>query len=203
MEPTPEGKLSRQKKKELANGDANLISAVAREKLRVLKADDVLALFRGSDRVRSDLDKAVQANRGSCIVIREFSLCKAEWEFRAFYCKGKLTALSQYCYRQYFEEVVRKREEVERIIKDFFEKVEIPYESCVCDLYLTWNKEKANVQIVEFNPWFADTGALLFSWKSEKDRNILANGPFEFRFVSEIGKLILFLFFVMTFFFVS
>lgn len=52
------------------------------------------------------------------------------------------------------------------------------------DVVLLWNDEKGKVpptvKLIEINPWFQDTGALLFSWKSEQDRQILRNG-FEFR----------------------
>ena len=186
MKPTPVIS-TREEKKELANGDCNLISTIVREKMKVCSADEAFEMFKGSDRVRSDLDKAVQAKKGSCIVVREFDLCKPEWEFRAFVSHGKLTGLSQYCYRQYFPEVVEKKKEIETLVKEFFQKVKLPFESAVVDVYLSMdNKQKATVKIVEFNPWFADTGALLFSWKSEKDRNILANGPFEFRVLEEI-----------------
>jgi hypothetical protein len=39
------------------------------------------------------------------------------------------------------------------------------------------------VLIIELNPFFSDTGACLFSWKSANDRHIIQNGPFELRVV--------------------
>jgi len=39
--------------------------------------------------------------------------------------------------------------------------------------------------IIELNPFFADTGACLFSWKSNVDRDIISKGPFEFRILEK------------------
>lgn len=35
--------------------------------------------------------------------------------------------------------------------------------------------------VIELNPFFADTGACLFNWKSAADRKAIQSGPFEFR----------------------
>ncbi len=67
-----------------------------------------------------------------------------------------------------------------------------PMDNFVCDVFLTWqNDGTAKVEIIELNPWFADTGALLFSWKSEEDRRILggggaAGGKTEFRYLTDV-----------------
>ena len=44
------------------------------------------------------------------------------------------------------------------------------------------------VYIIELNPFYAQTGAALFSWK--KDRDLFVNGPLEFRARTEIDDKI-------------
>jgi hypothetical protein len=110
----------------IANNDANLISQVARELFKVSSGAQVLALLSKSSRVQSDLEKA--RSRGSVLVLREFSLCDPAYEFRAFVHKRHLTGVSQYCYRQYFNEMLKRRPEIEHAITSFFHKV--CYVSC-------------------------------------------------------------------------
>ncbi len=189
MQRTPLLATLRQKRL-LANDDANLISAIARELFRVSSGREVVALLRASDRVMSDLEKARQAQRGSCLVLRRFALCMPAYEFRAFVFKRRLTGVSQYCYRQYFPEMLSRRPQLEAAIVAFFGRTmaRFPMENFVCDVFVTWHGEQVErVEIIELNPWFADTGALLFSWKNEDDRRILRgdvkrNEP-EFRYL--------------------
>lgn len=163
-------------KRLIANADANLISTVARELFRVDSGKAILALCLKSSRVMSDLEKA--RGRGSVLVLREFNLCLPEFEFRCFVYRRTLTAVSQYCYSQYFPEMLERRPQIEAAITAFFAKTMplYPMENFVCDLFLQFdggNSSIPKVEIVELNPFFNDTGALLFSWKSEQDRKIL------------------------------
>jgi hypothetical protein len=198
MQKTPVFATLRQKRL-LANDDANLISTIARELFRVSSGKEVVTLLRASDRVVSDLEKARQAQRGSCLVLRRFSLCVPAYEFRAFVFNRRLTGVSQYCYRQYFPEMLKRRPQLEAAIVAFFDSsmARFPMENFVCDLFVTWrggdegeNAIVERVEIIELNPWFADTGALLFDWKSEEDRRILRgeakrNEP-EFRYLPDV-----------------
>ena len=168
----------------IANEDCILLSTLARELFRVSSGRDILDLFSKSSRVISDLQKAQDAHRGSTIVLREFTLCAPESEFRVFFCKGNLTGISQYCYSQFFPNLLKQKTEIERLIVDFFKSVTFPFDSFVCDVVVLLN---AKVFIIEFNPWFNDTGALLFSWKSETDRAILrGDEPMQFRVCTEM-----------------
>ncbi len=86
---------TQRRKRLIANDDANLISSVARELFRVTSGAEALRMCRDSARVRSDLEKARQARRGSVIVLRRFTLCLPDLEFRAFVHSRKLTGVSQ------------------------------------------------------------------------------------------------------------
>lgn len=101
-------------------------------------------------------------------------------EFRAFVHKRQLNALSQYCYYQYFADLVSNKLQIQQKILDFFAKIKdlIPHENYVIDFAIVNNDR---VLIIELNPFFGDTGACLFSWREPKDVNIMKNGPFEFR----------------------
>jgi hypothetical protein len=66
------------KERQIANEDCNLLSTVARELFRVQNAAQILAQFSQSNRVKSDLQKARDAKRGSTIVLRKFQLCLPE-----------------------------------------------------------------------------------------------------------------------------
>jgi len=60
-----------------------------------------------SSRIREDLMKAVSSLKpiSLSIVIREFLVMDPALEFRGFVYKNQLTALTQYCYHQYFEKL--------------------------------------------------------------------------------------------------
>jgi hypothetical protein len=83
--------------------------------------------------------------------------------------------------------VLKRRKVIEAAIVSFFQRTNFSFESFVCDVVLSWKESSPTVSIIEFNPWFNDTGALLFSWKSEADRSILGGkAPFEFRVLEEV-----------------
>ena len=160
------------------------VSTCARELFRVQSGDEILKLFERSHRVVSDLQKATDAGKGSVIVLRQFTLCLPEDEFRCFVHQGKLTGISQYCYSLLFPTVVKNKAHIEELIRELFQSFPFPFESFVCDVVIVGNER---AEIIEINPWIADTGALLFSWKDERDRAVLGGKlPFEFRIREEM-----------------
>lgn len=86
------------------------------------------------------------------IIIREWKDILAKNEFRGFVSKRKLTALSQYCYMQYYPELVKEKKKYKRLIKKFFESIKdsIPMENSVVDFGVF---EDGTVKIIEINPF--------------------------------------------------
>ncbi len=131
------------------------------------------------------------AKRGSVIVLRRFGLCKPEFEFRCFVYGRNLTGCSQYCHGVFFPELIKRRDAIEKAISAFFEKTAplYPMENFICDVFLKWEEKDPlpQVEIIELNPFFNDTGALLFDWKNQRDRDILGGREkMEFRFVEHV-----------------
>eukprot|EP01084_Bolivina_argentea_P038210 70650_1 len=94
----------------------------------------------------------------------------------------------------YFEELNNKKYK-NKILKDIVEFYEneikeyIEHDSFVVDfLYMDNGNENVKIYIIELNPFYAQTGAGLFSWK--KDRELFLNGPLEFRVRNEIDNKI-------------
>lgn len=96
------------------------------------------------------------ADRGSVLVLRKFSLCLPEYEFRAFVYKRQLTGVSQYCYSQFFPHMLVRRTEIEKAIVQFFKETMrlYPMDNFVCDVFLTWPNDTSlpKVEIIELNP---------------------------------------------------
>lgn len=95
--------------------------------------------------------------------------------------------LPQYCYLQCFPMVVERRTQIQACIVSYLDRV-IPLLSqanAVIDLGLRLETDGSfSAEVIELNPWFADTSACLFSWSRDRD---LIDGklPLEFRIVSE------------------
>jgi hypothetical protein len=120
----------------------------------------------------------------STICVRQWRDVDAAREFRAFIHNGRLTACSQYCYYQCFPELVRDREELGQRIQHFFERRVLPafpYKDAIVDLHVSDD----NIEIIELSPYSHSVGACMFSWKTEEDRAVLENGPFELRILGQ------------------
>lgn len=119
-------KLKLAEKRELANDDANLLSNCVREMFCVHSPKEAMHMLQESSRVASDLNKAVDANRGSVLVFRAFQQCQAGDEFRCFVHDGKLTGISQYCYSQFFPSVVKRKAQIQSALQSFFQDSFLP-----------------------------------------------------------------------------
>jgi hypothetical protein len=90
-----------------------------------------------------------------------------------FVSNKKLTALSQYESGVFFKKLVPKKKMIEKEIVQFFEKEvkdNIALSSYVIDFCIVDGK----VMIVDLNPFHANTGGGLFTWR--EDRNLILNG---------------------------
>jgi len=168
------------------NGDAIAFCAAVRNAMRVTSGEEALWLIEGSSRVQEDLMKwsECEGKLPLSIVVREWLPMTPSGEFRAFIKEKKLTAVSQYCYYQYFPEVTDQKDKLEETIKAFWESIaeSIPHKNCVIDFFIT---DDTNY-IIELNPFFSDTGGCLFSWREKKDTMVIGGqSPFEFRVLTK------------------
>jgi len=116
----------------------------------------------------------------SKLIVRKFVPIEPMNEYRAFVCKGKINALSQY-ESVYFPDLPQKKQQIEDEILAFFEKIKshITQQAYVIDFCFVNQK----LLIVELNPFHANTSGCLFRWKN--DREQILNGPFSFRIVDQ------------------
>eukprot|EP01130_Rhizamoeba_saxonica_P004084 TRINITY_DN1680_c0_g1_i1.p1 TRINITY_DN1680_c0_g1~~TRINITY_DN1680_c0_g1_i1.p1 ORF type:complete len:221 (-),score=33.82 TRINITY_DN1680_c0_g1_i1:49-711(-) len=160
--------------------------------MKCMDGTRAIDLLSRSTRVREDLTKILcfgLIEDFECqLVIREWIdevVDRPEYEFRGFVSEKKLNALSMYYCLAHSEELVQRKEEVQNIILDFFEKIKhrIPHSSYVIDFYI---KANTSVLIIELNPFHIGAGPCLFSWKENREQFL--HGPFEFRIIEEIPK---------------
>ena len=156
------------------------------ELLRMKSADEVIDIFTQSFRILEDLSAAFRCGQDNVdikVILREFKANIGDLqigEFRAFVHKKQINAITQYFSMIYFEEFQDEeyRKKVLDDIVGFYEKKIKDYielDSFVMDFLY----DDGRVYIIELNPFYAQTGAGLFSWK--KDRDLFMNGPLEFR----------------------
>ncbi len=177
------GHLSVQDRVEIANADTIAFVKGIRQLFKIKSGAEAIAMLKMSERVKQDLEKSVSLG-GALICVRRWRDVDAAREFRAFVFNRKLTACSQYCYYQCFPELLKTKDQLSERIVQFFEKQVLPifpYKDAVIDFHVTDDF----VEIIELSPFAFNTGACMFSWKSETDKAILENGPFELRILTE------------------
>ena len=151
--------------------------------LRVTSGAEALELLCDSERVYDDLRDAIDKtdpfsmNIGIC----EWVDIPFEMEFRGFVKNKQLTALTQYYHYIYFKDLPRQKEIITNAILKFFDEIKdiIQLKDYIIDFVIIPER----IMVLEFNPFVPGTEAGLFSWKTEK--NILEQGPFEFRIRNE------------------
>jgi len=162
------------------------------ESLSVNSPEEVMEIMEKSSRVVSDIVRALD-NVDKCawnlkLIVREFVPMPIEGEFRGFVCNGKLNGLSQYYDDCYFDYHVDNKNLITEKVLAFFEEIKnhITLESYICDFVIL---SDGQVKIVELNPFSEQTGACLFNWK--KDKEVIENGPFQFRYNHKANSLVL------------
>ncbi|KAL6062162.1 hypothetical protein QOT17_012413 [Balamuthia mandrillaris] len=160
---------------------AALLRAVGKS-MCVESAEEAMDFLLHSEIVYKELFERILAHEDDFtmkVVVREWVDIDPEWEFRAFVCNRKLTALTQHCKLCYVPGLLsaeRRRALAKRVqqcwdcIQD---KVEMNH--CVVDFAFT----RQNEYLVDLNPFDASTDGVLFDW--QQDKSVLRNGPFEFR----------------------
>jgi hypothetical protein len=164
------------------------------ETLKTYNAKELLLTFSQSDRVKSDLEFALNKPErwDQAFVVRKWYEISPSMEFRGYVCKGKLNALSQYNYVCCYPLVVKHAEAIKMAILNFFNEtihrlLSSKFTDYIIDFVMVGEKETeggkgfsfSRILVIELNPFLSSTDALLFSWKDDLER--FQNGPFEFR----------------------
>ncbi|KAJ3434439.1 cell division cycle protein 123 [Anaeramoeba flamelloides] len=117
-------------------------------------------------------------------VIREWFDMDPMLEFRSFVSNSKITVMSQYHYFVYYPKLVKLAEELEVKIQSFFnEKISPKLDKIGLTKYcIDFVVIDGKVWVIELNGFEETTDSALFSWQNKEDRNLILNGPFEFRY---------------------
>lgn len=157
-------------------------------------AQQVLQMFSISERISQDMKLALAHPERfkEHFVVRKWVDLDPTLEFRGFVNKNTLHALSQYNHLAYFPHLADNKDQIEKQIKDFFYNVARPrledkFDTYIIDFALIdpnpeSQQKQYKIWVIELNPFLPTTDSCLFSW--EKERAILENGPFEFRYRS-------------------
>lgn len=179
------------------NSDHSKIMCMLKAGLEVMKvrtAEEAVELLLRSERVAEDMSLALDAhskNPGTWfqnLIARQWRDIDIDMEFRGFVHKGKLNALSQYNYICFFPRLVDMKDKICQVIRTFFdtkiqEKLSTTFDSYIIDFALLGDYPY-EIMVIELNPFLCSTDGCLFSWK--KEREIIENGPFEFRINTKI-----------------
>ena len=181
------------------NEKLHLLLQLSLELLRFDSALDILKLFTLSERILGDVGAALQfpSKWQQHVILRRWYPVDIGMEFRGFVKNNTFTALSQYNYFVFFPQVVKFKEIIEEKITNLWESKcrerlasigTYVIDFCLFgDEGVTGTEEDLrHIKVIEINPFYDTTGAALFSWKAE--RELLENGPFEFRITSELPK---------------
>jgi len=166
--------------------------------LRVTSGKQALDLLVKSARIYEDikmeledLKKREDKQFKIQVIVRKFHSVNIKYEFRGFVYSKKLVALSQYFDICYFPDIALYKNQILSSIFELFDAVRdrIPLHNYIIDFCLIDFK----AFIIELNPYLPTTDSCLFSWT--RDKKILEEGPFEFRFnehiVPHIGQKVI------------
>jgi gamma-glutamylcyclotransferase (GGCT)/AIG2-like uncharacterized protein YtfP len=169
-----------------APDDANTkLRAIARSNyLRVCSGAEAMSLLSTSERVFTDLHDWIRYGEPEQVVLRQWQPnMSMEYEFRAYVNNNQLNAISQYDHYCVYPNLTRMKDTIQEKILTLWEKVH-PYvgeSSYVIDFAYLEKEDK--LIVIECSPFRTCTGAALFSWKD--DKQVMENGPLEFRIKTE------------------
>jgi len=183
-------KYLREKKDKDENDKLICLLEAGTQVQKMENAKQVLQMFSISERISQDMKLALaHPDRFTeHFVIRQWVDLDPSLEFRGFVKNNTLNALSQYNHLAFFPHLVADKENIVKSITDHFYDVALPklkrkFTSYIIDFALV-KLDSAHggykIWIIELNPFLPTTDGCLFSW--EKERNILENGPFEYRY---------------------
>jgi len=173
---------------------ARLLAELVQQQFGVSSGAEAVALLTSSARVREDLEYSLEApcyeELSLHVVLRRYDgAIPIANEFRGIVWDGSLNALGQYYHPLVFPELEGQRGRIESDLRALHESLQpklsaAGFTHCIIDF--AW-LGPGNVRIIEINPF--DGVALgcfpgstgLFRWDDENDRQIITQGPFQFR----------------------
>lgn len=171
-----------------------LFSQLVQNHFAVSSGEEAVALLLGSDRVREDLQYALEAANYEAlrlhVVLRRWDgAIPIELEFRGIVWNGELNTIGQYYHPLHFPQLEELRDQIctdlRKVYNDLRPRLsESGFTHCIVDF--AWLGPE-DVRIIEINPF--DGVALgcfpgstgLFRWDDPEDRRAISEGPFEFR----------------------
>jgi hypothetical protein len=148
--------------------------------LCITSADEAMNLLLTSERAYTDMIDWSYYGEPEQLVLRKWEPeLSYDYEFRVFISENKVTAISQYDHYAVYEHLFEQKEKIQEKILEFWQKVHshVGENSYVMDVGYFPKKEEC--VLIEVSPFLTCTGPALFHWKN--DRELLSNGPLEFR----------------------
>eukprot|EP00698_Gefionella_okellyi_P004160 TRINITY_DN13882_c0_g1_i1.p1 TRINITY_DN13882_c0_g1~~TRINITY_DN13882_c0_g1_i1.p1 ORF type:complete len:628 (+),score=112.34 TRINITY_DN13882_c0_g1_i1:40-1884(+) len=148
--------------------------------LKVTSAPQAMSLLLSSERVFADMRDWLEYGEPEQVVLRDWEEdLTQEFEFRAYVHRGTVTALSQYDHYCVYPQLQSMKQHLQEVILAYWQQVHphVGVDSYTMDF--AYLPQSGRVVMVELSPFLTCTGAALFSWATERD--LLENGPFEFR----------------------
>jgi gamma-glutamylaminecyclotransferase len=176
-------------KKDLTDLLENGAPEGANTKLRAIAKSNYLCVHSGaeamnllltSERVFTDLHDWIRYGEPEQVVLRQWQPgMSLEYEFRAYVNNDRINAISQYDHYCVYPDLPAKKDMIQEMIFELWNIVHphVGESSYVIDF--AYLPDEHRMIVIELSPFRTCTGAALFSWHEDKD--ILENGPFEFR----------------------
>ncbi|PRP84149.1 hypothetical protein PROFUN_04140 [Planoprotostelium fungivorum] len=157
--------------------------------LRVSSGEDALQLLLRSDRIYVDiLQHQLFSAKGAwdlnVIVSEFFEGFHPDWEFRGFVSGGVRTGLTAYSPFIFERQQVEKKADILRLIEKVWDRVDEKsrVQDYSVDFAVSPECGEGQCWVIEINAFLPPlAGSGLFSMHDAKDRDIIKNGPFEFR----------------------
>lgn len=167
--------------------DLKVLKKSAWSGLCVSTSDDMLRLLTRSDRIYLDLLQAELFSQGKEINlnlhISEYYMdMNPDFEFRGFCHKGKKTCLSAYNPWVYYPSIVQNKDLILSTITPVWDAVMALYEGDDYCLDFALSPDFTRAYLIEINNFLPPlAGSGMFNVGLASDRDIILNGPFEFR----------------------
>lgn len=146
------------------------------EVMKVRTGADVLELFRHSERVYTDLNRALQDMESEwqmSAILREWHDMDLEQEYRGIVCQGRLCFLLQYNDYVFYPSIPQHMPQLTAQVAAYYaDKVasNLPHQHCIVDFCI----QGSEVHVVEINPFGPATGIPFTSWLG--NRALLQDG---------------------------
>jgi len=160
--------------------------------LKVYTTDEIIYFLTNSKRIREDLILGVMRDDFNFkIIFREWcDYLEFENECRVFVWNKEITCITQYYSLVYVPYLNQNKSVVaKRIVEYFNDKVKdlIPISNYTIDICVM----EKEIIVIEINPPPPMAGTSLFNWDINEDKEIILNGPFEFRTLDNVPDNVL------------